>query len=463
MFRNLNRSLPNIGAVSRAAALLVLLAGSLFAQRNDPVILIPGLSGSELRNKVTGEKIWFKTLKPRSEDIRLPLSLDIAKIGDNVEPGEIIRSIKIGPIPLTDIYGGFVKALEVRGGYREEKWDAPSEDGDHDSLYLYSYDWRLDNVENARRLVRKVEALKKKLGKPELKFDVVGHSMGGIIARYAAMYGDADLPAGNAAPRPTWAGGKHFDQVILMGTPSEGSTLSLSAFVDGFTLSGMRIDLPFIQDTSRFTAFTIPVTYQLLPAPGTLRVYDERLEPVAIDLYDPATWTKYGWNPIDDRDFADEFTVSERKIAPSYFAAALARAKRLYQALSSGAPVRGISLHLVGSDCKTALDAVVIYRDEKNKRWKTLFRPKGFTRGDGIKISESDTKQLMVAPGDEVVTRRSLEGANGASSTKFICGEHSKLASNTMVQDYVIGLLTGRIVPSKPEIVGAIGTKGELR
>ncbi len=463
MCRSVNRSYLKVRAGLGALALFVLFAGSAFAQGHDPVILIPGLSGSELRNKVTGEKIWFKALKPRSEDLRLPISLDIAKIGDNVEPGEIIRSIKLGPIPLTDVYGGFIRALDVRGGFHEEKWDAPGEEGFQDSLYLYAYDWRLDNVGNARRLVRQVEALKKKLGKPDLKFDVVGHSLGGTIARYAAMYGDADLPPGNAPPRPTWAGAKHFDQVILLGTPSEGSTFSLSTFVEGFTLGGMRLDLPFVQDTSRFTAFTIPVAYQLLPAPDTLRVFNERLEPVAVDLYDAKTWTKYGWSPIDDREFADEFTIAEQKIALSYFTAALARAKRLYQALSSNVPARGVSFHLVGSDCKTALDAVVIYRDEKNNKWKTLFSPKGFTRGDGIKIGESDTRRLMIAPGDEVVTRRSLEGANGVSSTKFICGEHSKLASNTMVQDYVIGLLTGRIVPSKPEIVGTMRTKGELR
>ena len=63
----------------------------------------------------------------------------------------------------------FIKAMEIRGGYHEEKWDEPSEDGYQDSLYVFPYDWRLDNVENARLLIRKIETLKIKLKKPELE------------------------------------------------------------------------------------------------------------------------------------------------------------------------------------------------------------------------------------------------------------------------------------------------------
>ena len=33
-----------------------------------------------------------------------------------------------------------------------------------------------------------------------VKFDIVAHSMGGIVARYAMMYGGADLPADGSLP-----------------------------------------------------------------------------------------------------------------------------------------------------------------------------------------------------------------------------------------------------------------------
>jgi pimeloyl-ACP methyl ester carboxylesterase len=436
--------------VVRAAILLIVLGVPLHAQGKNPVILIPGLSGSELRHKVSGDRVWFKTFKSSSEDLRLPIAVDIVSIHDDLIPGDVLRKIKIGPFPVTDVYDDFIDAMRARGGYTEEKWDAPSEDGAEDSLYVFPYDWRLDNVVNARRLVKSVADLKARLKKPDLKFDIVAHSMGGIIARYAAMYGDVELPAGNAKPKPTWAGARYFDKIILIGTPHNGTPMALSTLVNGFTLGGIRIDLPFVEDSSKFTAFTIPTAYQLLPAPGTLRAFDDRLETVDIDLYDPKVWTKYGWNPIDDRDFADEFKLAERKIAPAYFAASLARAKRLHEAIDVAGKGPGVTFHAVGSDCKTAPDAILIYQN--SEKWKTAFRPKGFTRRDGVKITDDELKKIMLGPGDEVVTRRSLEGAE-VDSTKFICGEHNKLAANTMIQDYVIGLLTGKTVPQKPGVI----------
>ena len=98
-----------------------------------------------------------------------------------------------------DVYASCIKTLGLRGGYREEIWDKPSEDGYHDSIYIFAYDWRLDNVENARLLINKMDELKRKLKKPDLKFDIIAHSMGGIISRYAAMYGDEDRHANEHA------------------------------------------------------------------------------------------------------------------------------------------------------------------------------------------------------------------------------------------------------------------------
>jgi len=448
------RNLRNTSLCSAQIMMVVALCCvSLFAQGKNPVILIPGLAGSELVHKDTGYRVWFKALKPTQEDLRLPISLDIGSNRDNLVAGDILRNVKLGPFPVTDVYGGFVKAMEVRGGYKEEKWDAPSENGFEDSLYVYPYDWRLDTVGNARIFLRRIEDLKTRLHKPDLKFDVVAHSLGGIITRYAAMYGDADLPTGKKKPVATWAGAKHFNRVILLGTPNEGSPMSLSTLLNGFTIGGMRIDLPFVHDTSRFTVFTTPTAYQLLPAPGTFKVYDDRLEPVELDIYDTKTWTKYGWNPINDKAFPSEFKAAERKDADAFFAMMLDRAKRLHEALGA-APGKngGVSFHVLGADCKTALDAVVVYRDEKADKWKTLFKPKGFTRFDGQKITDDELKAVMISPGDGVVTRRSLEAATlserakvdsvvGTHQSHLICGEHNKLAANGVIQDRIIRVL----------------------
>src|SRR6185436_5951795 len=125
-------------------------------------------------------------------------------------------------------------------------WNTATRKDFQDTFYVFPYDWRRDNVENAQVLVRKIETLKRRLGKPNLKFNVIAHSMGGLIARYAAMYGAADLSA--SAPQPTWVGDKHFNKIFLLGTPNEGSIMSLNALLNGFSYVGGGLNLPFIQD-----------------------------------------------------------------------------------------------------------------------------------------------------------------------------------------------------------------------
>jgi len=203
---NKRRLTTSLATPARTALFILALSFSLFAQAKNPLIFIPGMTGSELRHKDSGNKIWFKTFKSKSEDIRLPIVADPTKTHDDLIATDVVRSVRIAVFPVYDVYGDFIDSMETRGGYHEENWDTPSADGWKDSLYVFAYDWRLDNVENARLLVRQVEALKRKFKKPDLKFDIVAHSMGGLISRYAAMYGDADLPTGNRKPQPTWAG-----------------------------------------------------------------------------------------------------------------------------------------------------------------------------------------------------------------------------------------------------------------
>jgi len=63
--------------------------------------------------------------------------------------------------------------------------------------------------------------------------------------------------------------------------------------------------------------------------------------PLDVDIYDTKVWTKYGWNAINDKRFANEFTPAERRTASAYFAAVLLRAKRLHEALAAvSAPAR---------------------------------------------------------------------------------------------------------------------------
>ena len=456
------KKMRTVGAHAIFGVVLSLaFCASSFSQAKGPVIIIPGLTGSELVNQRTGEVAWFKVGRSKVDDLRLPISPNIPLNRDNLVPGDIIRKVKVPLVPDLDVYSGLIEALKTRDGYHEENWTNPSAKGSDSAIYVFPYDWRRDNVENARLLIRKIEALKRKLKRPNLKFNIIAHSMGGIITRYAAMYGDVNLPDGRSKPVPTWAGTKHFDKLILMGTPNEGSALSLESLVSGLAIGGLKVNIPFVQNLSRFDVLTIPSAFQLLPAPGTLKVLDERLQPISVDLYDPAVWTRYDWNPIEDKNFAKNFSGAERRIAQAYFRAALARAKRLHEALIAGAndSKPGPPFYLVGSDCRDSLQSIIVYEDKKSGKWKTLFKPDGFTRSDGVKVSEDDTKKVLYTKGDGTVTQESLQASVLSAllkvtsilrptESKLVCEDHDKLPLNVEIQDYMIGILNGKGTPA---------------
>ena len=416
-----------------------------------PIIIIPGLTGSELVNSKTGEEAWFKATRAKDDDLRLPISANLARNRDDLVPRDIIRSVKfLKFLPETEIYERLIDALQTRGGYKEGKWNAPPKDGYQDTFYVFPYDWRRDNVETARTLIRQVEALKRKLGKPNLKFNIVAHSMGGLIARYAAMYGDADLPMG--APKPTWAGARHFDKIFLLGTPNEGTVSSINALLNGFSYVGGGLNLPFIQNISRFDIFTIPSVYQTLPHEGTLRAYDENLQPIPIDIYDSATWEKYDWAIWEDDDFAKKYTPLEQRNARPYFRAALARAKKFQEALdANGSENVPVSFYLIGADCKETDGGILLRHNDKKNRWETHFKADGYTKPNGEKVDAGQIKKLIFAMGDGVVPKYSLSAESTVAGGKktvlpvveqlYRCEGHSKLITNPEIQDKLLSIL----------------------
>jgi pimeloyl-ACP methyl ester carboxylesterase len=266
-----------------ALLFIVVVTASAYGQRTtpsgpkNPVIIIPGITGSNLWNKKTNKEVWFKLTRAKDDDIRLPMSANLDQNRDLLESRDIIRSVKIASfLPEIEIYERLIYALETRGGYHEAKWDDSGKSAAQDSFFVFPYDWRRDNVENARLLIRRIETLKAKLKKPNLKFNVIAHSMGGLIARYAAMYGDADIPSG--AIQPSWAGAKDLDKIFLLGTPNDGSILALRALLQGQTISN-TLPIPILQTFTRFDAFTIPSIFQMLPTDGGMTVYDENFKP----------------------------------------------------------------------------------------------------------------------------------------------------------------------------------------
>lgn len=435
-----------------------------------PLIVIPGILGTELINEETGEKVWPSIFRSSDDGLDLPIGPSLAENRDKLVPKKIVTTLRLSRlVPEVYIYHGLLEALKKYGGYREGDWDNPPADGDRDTFYVFAYDWRRDNVETARLLVRRMDELKKRLNRPELRFNIVAHSMGGLIARYAARFGDADLPASDdVAIKPTWAGARDISKIFMFGTPNEGSADAFATLLEGYSLTeGLRRRIYLLNTLSREAALTAPSIFQLLPHGRTARFLDENLRPIEVDIYDPATWLRYNWSPYSDRDFRARFARESEKYArqsngptqdlDAYFRAVLTRARRFHEALDAEFDISTpVELYAFGGDCEETLDAPVILRDEKRNRWTTLTQPRSFRTSAGVKRTEKEVIQAMFLPGDGRVTRRSLLAETLASTRNtgslfnaglpisyavFSCDLHGDLQNNLTLQDNALTAL----------------------
>ena len=436
-----------------------------------PVIIIPGLVGSELVNKETGDQVWFDLGRADDDDLRLPISAKLKANRDKLVPKDILREIQlIRFTPKVDIYQKLIDSL-IADGYVEGKFDAPPKNGFADTFYVFPYDWRLDNVENAHLLIQKLDGLRKHLKRPKQQFNVVSHSMGGLIARYAAMYGKAEL---RPNMRPNWAGASYFNNILLVAVPNGGSTSALNSLLNGFSLFGSgKINLPFIQNLTKYDLFTIPSIYQLLPHENMVNAYDEDLKPLKVDIYDPATWEKYGWTAYTDKEFAEKFTDEEQKQAKNYFRAVLARAK-LFQAALDAKPLKQtpVSIYFLGSECAPTIDGMVIYKDAEKNVWKTEFEPDSFKKSDGTKVEKEELEKILYSPGDGVVPKRSLTSTilskgqlrelkkeKVGNDLKAACSEHNRLTGDEVIGKSLLGVLDFITEPMKDKMITRVKGK----
>ncbi|HST53546.1 MAG TPA: hypothetical protein VLJ61_16155 [Pyrinomonadaceae bacterium] len=460
-----------------------------------PVIVIPGILGSRIVNRKTGEVVWPSAFRSKDEDLPLPTTPNLDADRDDLVASRIVDTAKLARLaPEVYVYHYLLRALVDFGGYREGDWDNPPEGGDHDTFYVFAYDWRRDNVESARLLVSRVEALKIKLGRPDLRFNIVAHSMGGLVARYAAMYGGQDLPPDPVAPVPDWSGASFISKIFMFGTPNEGSMEAFATLLEGYSVTeGTRPRIRLLNKLSREDIFTSPAIFQLLPHRAEARFLDDHLRPLAIDLYDPAVWRRFEWSAANDPAFRDAYErgVVRRREArankgtlaelDAYFEVVLRRARRFQEALdahestatnvSTSAPAgptsaydisltAPVKLYAFGGDCEETLTAPVVVRDEKRGRWLTLVRPKSFRASDGQRFTSADVLRAMFEPGDGRVTRASLLGTDLAGPrasafyatplpvayAAFACDLHSDLQNNKTLQDNALTLLVSELM-----------------
>ncbi len=223
----------------------------------NPVIVLPGITATTLVDQypVNADEIWSLVFNKEYE--RVALHPDDLRF-DAVEPALVVAG-RVFPV-----YDDLVKALRHELSTRA---DQPT------PVFAFPYDWRMDVALTAARLrdfvdevLARTRLLKHYANGGELKVDLVGHSMGGlVICEYLAQFGR----------------GANVGRVVTLGTPYLGSVEAVVKIATGLSL--LTGSEP--KERERETARVTPALYQLFPSyPGAIVDATGR----DVDIFDPA-------------------------------------------------------------------------------------------------------------------------------------------------------------------------------
>ncbi|MFQ5757798.1 MAG: hypothetical protein ACE5H7_17110 [Acidiferrobacterales bacterium] len=427
-----------------------LYAVSSADRSQNPVILIHGILGARLRTKDDNKEIW-----PGSLTNFLFGNLDSLAL--EIDP-ETLRPVEVDSEAYAlfdqfagrDYYGQIWRALEEAGGYAFAQPGQPHA-SEAQNFYVFVYDWRQDLVQTAAKLDRFIDQIRSDYQDPELKVDIVAHSMGALLTRYYLRYGSEDV-LGADTFRPNHLGAAKTRKVILLGAPNMGSISGLQLFMKG--QKGQKFGLARLYPE---IMATMPSTYQLLPHPDRDWMITLEGKKWHRDLYAVETWRNFQWSIFDPKA---RKRIKKRFSSPAqanrylavlerYFERNLARAKAFHRALSiplAQTPVRYI---VFGGDCVLTPARCAVER--VNGQTHIRLYPSEIAHP----IRGIDYERLMLEPGDGRVTKPSLLGRNSLDPSVpennggafpiayavFFCDRHSRLTANITFQDNMLNIL----------------------
>ena len=467
-------------------------------ETRNPVVVIHGILGAHLKERESGRAVWGafggSFAHPGTPDgaraIALPLTIPASAYDYDPKTADVIASGPLGALNLSllfrvisvEVYAGILRTLGV-GGYLDPVTMDPSlpqYPETHFTCFTFFYDWRRDNVENAihlghylqekrqeiaRHLARRVVLLRqegKHLEAQKLvdwhrkgyKFDLVAHSMGGLIARYFLRYGAEDLPADGSLPKITWKGAREVDRLALVGTPSFGAAESFENLVSGFSLSFLLPHYP------QEILGTMPALYQLLPRSRHHPLLDNKGKALDLDLLDPALWEAQGWGlAADNADAKLRMLLPQvaeraerRRIALRYQAWCLQRAQRFHEALDQAPEgATPTEIHLFAADSQKTKTHVRLVK--KRGRFVPHFTG-AFTQGygDGTVPRYSVVADERAGDGKQPYLRSPVPWA----SISFISDDHIGLTTNPQFTNNLLYLLLERPSYLLPEHAPAL-------
>jgi pimeloyl-ACP methyl ester carboxylesterase len=382
-----------------------------------PIIVVPGAPGTELVDGTTGKLVWpnawLMSIKGGTDCLALPLD---NPEGAAVVPGGIVRTVRVAGMKFpVRVYGGLEKKLKALG-YHAGDWNAPTGEGEY---FYFPYDWRQSVEVSGRRFSAALDELYRRSPKDTPPAVVLGHSLGGLIARYALMYGDVPLGESGPLPPVTWAGSPQIGTLFLVATPNEGTFIALKRLEKGIYYRGGRGAF------SRETLFTFPSVFDVIPATIAPLVDDEGRD-LPFRLDDPDDWERLGWSVVDDAD-GDPATLPKDEVR-AHLVSELARSARLRAALDQLAdtPNPATVYGVVGLSRDVQRTALIT---NKKGQLKVRFDPPAGARGR--------LAPLLYEPGDSMVSARSLvaeaSSHDPASSLCFARVLHSKKSHHALL------------------------------
>lgn len=441
-----------------------------------PLITVPGTLGSRLVDGLTGTIIWGGGSRGLSADptdpeearlIALPIldeETPFSAHRDSVRAAGVIDTAEADVLGLKvqlDVYSGVRRTLRA-GGFRvgaprdeEQITTLPDDTGlispaeaaprtDPETAFRFDYDWRRDIASLAqdfhtfimRRRTLVAEQRSRQTGQtmlPEdVTFDLLAHSMGGLVTRYYLMHGPTPLGDDGALPPITWEGAQHFHRVVIVAAPNAGSIVAMDNLINGKELGPFQ---PFYEAP---LLATHPSTWQLMPRARHDRIrFGSSAGQAMEDPYDWRVWQRFGWGmaspeaePLLSWLLPDIATPEERRDrALVHQRRMLQRAERFHRAIDRWAPKpAGLEMfQVVGGGFQTPANAIV---DPETGS----FTINGVEEGDGVVLRASAL--LDERQGGEYVA--GLQTPLRFDTTLFLPDEHVELTRNPVFGDNLL-------------------------
>ncbi|MBU2576030.1 alpha/beta fold hydrolase [Patescibacteria group bacterium] len=206
-----------------------------FDVRFVPVILVPGIMGTELWKG--DDLIWPDIVQMISNPGDgfmevLAMDTDGVAIDSQIIMGDIVRKPVIGK----DIFEGLISEF-TNIGYQENT-----------NLFVFPYDWRIGLDTSAQSLKQKIDNILSQTGSE--KVGIVAHSMGGLISKQYILDNGSDS----------------VDKMIFIGTPHLGAPKSTKTLLIGDNL-GVELFFSFLSSSLvKEISQNMLSIYQLLPS-----------------------------------------------------------------------------------------------------------------------------------------------------------------------------------------------------